>query len=137
MKKILLWSGLGLLLLFLTIGLIRSQKGQVSVGEIAPDFELTSFDGDFYQLSDFRGYVVVLNFWASWCESCKPEAEDLEAAYQYYKSRGDVIFLGVDYVKRFGLHLILQPTEAPLRGSKCQPEDGVFAKKQCSLVLLQ
>lgn len=98
MKKILLWSGLGLLLLILTIGLIRSQKGQVSVGEVAPDFELVSFAGESYQLSEFRGSVVVLNFWASWCDTCKPEAEDLEAAHQYYLSRGDVIFLGVDYV---------------------------------------
>lgn len=98
MKKILLWGGLGLLLVFLTIGLIRSQEGQVSVGEVAPSFELISFDGDTYKLDDFQGSVVVLNFWASWCESCKPEAKDLEDAYQYYRSRGDVIFLGVDYV---------------------------------------
>lgn len=98
MKKLLLWGGVGLLLLFLTIGLIRSQKGQVVPGDIAPDFELISFEGDTYRLSDFRGKVVVLNFWASWCETCKPEAKDLEDAYQNYLSRGDVIFLGVDYV---------------------------------------
>ena len=98
MKKILLWAGLGLLLVFLTIGLIRSQKGQISVGEIAPDFELVSFAGETYQLADIRDSVVVLNFWASWCESCKPEAKDLEAAYQYYRERGDVVFFGVDYV---------------------------------------
>ena len=98
MKKILLWGVLGLLLLFLTIGLIRSQKGQVNVGEVAPDFELISFQDNTYQLADFRGSVVVVNFWASWCESCKPEARDLEAAFQYYLDRGDVVFLGVDYV---------------------------------------
>ena len=98
MKKILLWGGLGLLLLILTIGLIRAQKGQVSVGEIAPDFELITFEGESYRSVDYRGSVIVVNFWASWCESCKPEARDLEAAYQYYLDRGDVIFLGVDYV---------------------------------------
>lgn len=98
MKKILLWGGLGLLLLFLTINLINTQKGQVKAGEIAPEFELISFAGETYQLADYQGSVVVLNFWASWCESCKPEAEDLEAAYQNYLSRGDVIFFGVDYV---------------------------------------
>jgi len=98
MKKILLWGGLAILLVFLSIGLYRSQQGQVSNGEKAPEFELISFSGETHQLADYRGSVVVLNFWASWCESCKPEAKDLESAYQHYLNRGDVIFLGVDYV---------------------------------------
>jgi cytochrome c biogenesis protein CcmG/thiol:disulfide interchange protein DsbE len=98
MKKILLWGGLFVLLVILAVGLFRSQQGQVNVGEPAPDFELASFSGEKYLLSDLKGKVVVINFWASWCESCKPEAKDLENAYQSYLSRGDVIFLGVDYV---------------------------------------
>ncbi len=98
MKKILLWGGLLLLLVILGVGLYRSQQGQVGVGQAAPDFELQSFSGETYRLSDYQGSVIVINFWASWCESCKPEARDLEAAYQYYKPRGDVLFLGVDYV---------------------------------------
>ena len=98
MKKGLLWVGLIFLLVILGVGLIRSQQGQVNVGEAAPDFELVSFSGKTYRLSDLRGKVVLVNFWASWCESCKPEARDLEEAYQSYLSRGDVIFLGVDYV---------------------------------------
>ena len=98
MKKILLWAGLVFLLLVLVVGLVRSQQGQVSIGEVAPDFELISFSGETYQISDFRGKVIVVNFWASWCESCKPEAADLEAAYKFYEPRGDVLFLGVDYV---------------------------------------
>lgn len=98
MKKLLLWGGLVLLLMILGVGLIQSQQGQVGRGEIAPDFELISFSGETYQLSDYRGSVIVVNFWASWCESCKPEAVDLEAAYKFYQPRGDVLFLGVDYV---------------------------------------
>jgi len=98
MKKILLWGGLIVFLVILGVGLFRSQQGQVNVGEPAPDFELISFKGEKYQLSDLKGNVVVINFWASWCESCKPEAKDLEDAYQSYLSRGDVIFLGIDYV---------------------------------------
>lgn len=98
MKRVLLWGGLALLLVVLGIGLFQSQQGQVGVGEAAPDFELISFEGDTYRLEDYRGSVIVVNFWASWCESCKPEARDLEAAYQYYLERGDVLFLGVDYV---------------------------------------
>jgi cytochrome c biogenesis protein CcmG/thiol:disulfide interchange protein DsbE len=98
MKRILLWGGLALLLVILGIGLYRSQQGQVAVGEPAPDFELVSFEGNTYRLSDYRGSVILVNFWASWCESCKPEARDLEEAYQFYRDRGDVLFLGVDYV---------------------------------------
>jgi cytochrome c biogenesis protein CcmG/thiol:disulfide interchange protein DsbE len=98
MKKILIWGGVVLLLLILGFGLIQSQQGQIGRGELAPDFELKSFSGETYRLSDFRGSVVVVNFWASWCDSCKPEAKDLEAAHKYYQSRGDVLFLGVDYV---------------------------------------
>jgi len=98
MKKLLLWGGLAFLLMVLVVGLIQSQQGQVGQGEMAPDFELKSFSGETYQISDFRGSVIVVNFWASWCESCKPEAADLEAAHKYYQPRGDVLFLGVDYV---------------------------------------
>jgi cytochrome c biogenesis protein CcmG/thiol:disulfide interchange protein DsbE len=98
MKKYLLWAGLALLFIVLGIGLFRSQQGQVGIGEAAPDFELISFEGETYRLSDYRGSVIVVNFWASWCESCKPEARDLEQAYQDYLERGDVLFLGVDYV---------------------------------------
>jgi cytochrome c biogenesis protein CcmG/thiol:disulfide interchange protein DsbE len=98
MKRLVLWGGLALLILVLGIGLYRSQQGQVAVGEMAPDFELETFSGEVYRLSDYRGSVILVNFWASWCESCKPEARDLEQAYQDYLERGDVIFLGVDYV---------------------------------------
>lgn len=98
MKKVLLWAGLVLLIVILGVGLYRSQQGQVNVGQPAPDFQLTTFDGESYQLYDYRGSVVVVNFWASWCETCKPEAKDLQAAHQFYQPRGDVLFLGVDYL---------------------------------------
>ena len=98
MKRILIWVGVGLLLVILGVGLSRSQQGQVAKGEVAPDFELVSFSGETYQTSEYRGSVIIINFWASWCESCKPEAKDLEAAHKYYQPRGDVLFLGIDYV---------------------------------------
>jgi cytochrome c biogenesis protein CcmG/thiol:disulfide interchange protein DsbE len=98
MKRILIWGGVVLLLVVVGLGLLQSQQGQINRGEEAPDFVLETFSGETYRLSDFQGSVVVVNFWASWCESCKPEAKDLEAAHQYYQPRGDVLFLGVDYV---------------------------------------
>jgi DsbE subfamily thiol:disulfide oxidoreductase len=63
----------------------------------APDFELESLNGGTpIALSSFRGYVVVLNFWASWCAPCRLEAPGLRRVSERYRDRG-VRFLGVDY----------------------------------------
>jgi len=61
----------------------------------APDFRLRGFDGRLIALSDFRGKVVVLNFWASWCTPCKQEMPNLERVWQEFKER-DVVVLGID-----------------------------------------
>ena len=59
----------------------------------APDFELTLFDGSTFHLADHRGKVVVLNFWASWCDPCRDEMPALQAAAE---AAGDeVVFVGV------------------------------------------
>jgi cytochrome c biogenesis protein CcmG/thiol:disulfide interchange protein DsbE len=93
--RILAWIGLFALLVLVFFGLLRAQKGQFKIGERAPEFSLTSFDGQTYNLADLRGKVVVLNMWASWCKPCEQEAADLEAAWRHYQPRGDVVFLGV------------------------------------------
>lgn len=61
----------------------------------APDFRLRSFDGRVIALSDYRGKVVILNFWASWCTPCKQEMPNLERVWQEFKDRG-VVVLGID-----------------------------------------
>ena len=96
--RLIAWGGVLVLLVILALGLFRSQQGPVSKGQVVPTFTLTSFEGESYRLEDMAGKVVVLNFWASWCKPCEQEAADLEAAWQFYKDRGDVVFLGVDYV---------------------------------------
>jgi cytochrome c biogenesis protein CcmG/thiol:disulfide interchange protein DsbE len=96
--RLLVWVGLLGLLAILALGLRRAQQGPVTVGDKVPNFSLTTFDGQQIELVELQGKVVVLNFWASWCKPCEQEAADLEAAWRYYQDRGDVVFLGVDYV---------------------------------------
>jgi cytochrome c biogenesis protein CcmG/thiol:disulfide interchange protein DsbE len=93
--RILAWVGLFALLVLVFFGLLRAQKGQMKIGERAPEFTLTTFDGQTYELANLRGKVVLVNLWASWCKPCEQEAADLEAAWRHYQPRGDVVFLGV------------------------------------------
>ena len=54
----------------------------------APDFTLPHADGKKVALKDFRGKVVFLNFWATWCESCREEMPAMERLYKEFKGKG-------------------------------------------------
>jgi len=54
------------------------------VGQPAPNFTVTTFDGRTVKLADLKGDVVILNFWATWCAPCRKELPTLEAAYRAY-----------------------------------------------------
>jgi thiol-disulfide isomerase/thioredoxin len=62
---------------------------------LAPDFSGTTLTGSKLSFSDYRGQVVVLNFWGSWCVPCRAEAPTLAAVASKYQRSG-VSFLGVD-----------------------------------------
>jgi thioredoxin-like negative regulator of GroEL len=59
--------------------------------EIAPNFYFTTFDGKRFTLNDYRGKIVLINFWASWCGPCRHETPDLITINNEYKDKGVVI----------------------------------------------
>jgi peroxiredoxin len=58
------------------------------VGHPAPDFSLYTLDGREMRLSDYRGHLVFLNFWATWCGPCKVEMPAIEKLYREFRPKG-------------------------------------------------
>ncbi len=61
------------------------------IGDLAPDFELQTLEGDDFRLSDYRGQPILINFWASWCGPCRREVPALIRAQTEHAERGLVI----------------------------------------------
>jgi cytochrome c biogenesis protein CcmG/thiol:disulfide interchange protein DsbE len=86
------------------IGIVWFLSGQGAeqplppVGELnrpAPDFTLPGLDGREVRLQDYRGKVVLINFWGTWCEPCKEETPALQAMYEKLADQG-LMIIGVD-----------------------------------------
>lgn len=117
MKKILGLSLVGLLIILLAIGVVQRQAEEkqsaerlnegsdveflptdegLAKGETAPDFELTTLDGETARLSDYKGKKVILNFWASWCPPCRAEMPDMQKYYEDQADEENVEILAVN-----------------------------------------
>lgn len=89
------------LLAIILLGLLAAQgcaSSAPEVGRLAPDFTLTDLEGNSVTLSDFRGKVVFINFWATSCPSCRAQMPEIEDVYQEYKSQ-DVVVIGVNLLE--------------------------------------
>lgn len=65
--------------------------GVGGTGLDAPDFELQTLDGEVISLSDLRGEVVLVNFWATWCPPCRAEMPGFQRVYEAKRDRGFTI----------------------------------------------
>lgn len=105
-SALLLWLGV------LAVLVVAGEAGALA-GDRAPDLALPDLEGKSVQLSRLRGRVVVVNFWATWCDPCRDEVPDFVKLHQEYRGRGvEVIGISMDkgkdervraFVKEFGI----------------------------------
>ncbi len=101
----------GLLIIAAGFGLVWANQPKPTVGatkptaqpsgQIAPDFTLKTLAGETVSLSDFRGKVVLVNFWASWCPPCVAELPTIHQFYQTHQADGFVV-LAVNAQENYG-----------------------------------
>ncbi len=60
-------------------------------GSLAPEFSLTTVDGEVVSLSELRGKIALVNFWATWCGPCQIEMPAIQARFEQYKDDGFVV----------------------------------------------
>lgn len=85
----------GIIMAVATVGFaLTRQNANIAEGSPVPSFALTTFDSELFDLADYRGQIVVINFWASWCGPCRYEAPDLEAVHREYADQG-VVLIGI------------------------------------------
>jgi peroxiredoxin len=78
---------LGGLFLLLT-GCVVEPQGRGEIGSVAPDYSAVMLAGDPFDLADYRGEVVLLNIWATWCPPCRQEMPHLQILHEAFAEDG-------------------------------------------------
>ena len=95
-----IWKWLAVSLILVVLVAACSESGAaapqgVNTGNVARDFTLETVEGSSVSLTDHRGQVVLINFWATWCPPCRAEIPDLQSTYLERREDGFVV-LGVN-----------------------------------------
>ena len=91
-----------------------AEASGLAVGDLAPDFELMTMDGETVRLSDYRGQRVFVNFWATWCPPCRAEMPDMQKLYEQQEVPVEILAVNLtasekseenvaEFVEDFGL----------------------------------
>ena len=94
------------------------QKVSLDVGHEAPGFKATTLDGKDFQLSDYRGKFVLLDFWATWCGPCLAETPNLKKIHEAFGKRDDFVLIGLS------LDRDPEKPRAYLKENQCSWVDG-------------
>ena len=108
-----------LILVLFTIGCVQKEDKQKKPttrppnAVKAPDFTLVSLEGDMFTLSDFRGKVILLNFWATWCGPCVAEIPNVKRTYDKLHPKGfEIVGISLDS-KESALRRFVKEKEMP------------------------
>ena len=121
----------------------RSHKTLVLVGDPAPAFTFPGLDGKMVSLADYKGKVVFVNIWATWCPPCRKEMPSMEKLYQQLKGEDfEILAISVDtlganvvgpFMKEYGLSfpalLDTRGTTQNLYGTTGLPESFIIGRK--------
>ena len=96
-----------LLALVFSVFAASSLAGSGLTGQVAPDFALKSSSGENLRLSEYRGDVVMVNFWATWCGPCRQEMPLLDELYSRYQRVGfSLLGVNIDDDSRKAMNMI-------------------------------
>lgn len=84
--------------LIISVLVMGSAAGKAQEKILVPDFTLPDSEGELVSLSDYKGKVVVLNFWASWCPPCRAEMSELQKLHDELSASEDAVLLMLNQI---------------------------------------